>query len=166
MSDQTSLPGFAPPPDEEERRRHPLEHIFFALIPGPQIVGDALALRAGLMKSEQLHGTPRPGHLFHVTLCSLPAYGDSVAKDAYGKAALAAVAGLRHPQIQVTFDRTELFGGGAYVLTGHNPKVVSLIKTLGLLLRRIRISSRQMLAPHMTLLYAEGIPPRCSRCSR
>lgn len=157
MSEQTSLPGFASLADGEERRRNPSEHIFFALIPDPRTVKEALAIGDGLRKSQQLTGALRPEHLLHVTLRSLPGYGESSAKHDYVKAALAAVAGLRYPQTQIAFDRAAAYGGKAYVLTGDNESAVGLIKTLGILLRRAGISSEQH-TPHMTLLYAAGSP--------
>jgi 2'-5' RNA ligase len=111
-----------------------------------------LAIGEGLRKSLRLNETLRPGRLLDVTLCSLPAYRNSTAKDVYAKAAVAAVSGLRHPPTQLIFDRAERFGGGAYVLTGKNKNAIALAKTTGVLLRRAGISSRPH-APHMTLFY-------------
>jgi 2'-5' RNA ligase len=159
MTEQASLPGFDSPPDAEERRRNPPEHIFFALVPDLSTVEKALAIGAELQASQHTHGRLRPGHMLHATVCSLPAYEESAEKDAYAKAALVAVASLQHPEILVTFDCAKAFGGGAYVLTGHdNQKFVGLAKALSLLLRRSGISSRQEQAPHLTLLYDKGHP--------
>lgn len=159
MSEQASLPGFGSPSDSEDRRRNPSEHIFFALIPDSRAAREALVIGDALRKSQQLTEALRPEHLLHVTLRALTRYGESSTKDAYAKAALAAVASLQYPQTQVTFDRAAPYGGNAYVLTGDDHKVVDLAKTLGVLLHRAGIPSEQQ-TPHMTLLYAAGRPCR------
>ena len=154
-------PLFGVPPEECEDR-NPHEHIFFALIPDPPIVRQALSIGEDLNASQQLRERLRPGHLLHVTLCALPGYGNSDMKDAYAKAALATASSLQYPETSVFFDRATPFGAGAYVLTGENERVIGLGKSLGVLLRRAGIPSRQTHTPHMTLLYSERQLQACS----
>lgn len=158
MSVQASL--FAEPPDDEEPSSNPYEHIFFALTPDPRSAKGGLAIGDGLMKSQWLTGTLRPERLLHVTLRSLPGYGECDRKGAYARAALAAIAGLQYPQTQVVFDRAALFRNRAYVLTGDNDALADLVKTLGTLLHRAGIASEQH-TPHMTIAYTKGNPSPC-----
>lgn len=162
MSEQTSFPGFEPPSDNDGRRRNPREHIFYALVPDSPAAQETLAIGDWLKKSQQLTAPLQPAHMLHVTLRSLPGYQESDTKDAYAKAALAAIVGLRYPQLQVIFDRAAPYGGNAYVLTGDNEKVDDLGKTLGVLLRHAGIRSEQQ-TPHMTVLYADGTPCKLER---
>ena len=150
--DQSDLFGSdepAPQPAAEAGR----QSLFYALIPPPAVTEQVVALTAELRARHGLKGKPLlPQHL-HVTLVSAADLPDGMPPE-YIEAAQAAAASMRHPPLDVVFDRALSFPNGAFVLSGAGSAGVhSYARLLRESLKRFGLKPEPASAPHMTLLY-------------
>ncbi len=148
--DQTDLFGSDEPAPRADAGR---QSLFFALIPPPAVAGQVVALTQMLRERHGLKGRPLlPQHL-HVTLvCAADLAGGVPAE--YIQAAQAAAASMRHPPLDVMFDRALSFPGGAFVLSGDGSAAVhAYAKLLRETLKRFGLKPPAASTPHMTLLY-------------
>lgn len=164
MSQQASLPGFAP--------AVATDRLFLAIFPDSDTAGQLADLAARECARHDLRGKPLPGDRFHVTLFHL---GDWAGlRDDIVAAAMQAGARAKAAPFDVRFDRTGSFSGGReklpFVLKAQsagNAELRAFRTTLGGLLREAGVEhgTANSFEPHVTLAYdarmiaAEAVTP-------
>jgi RNA 2',3'-cyclic 3'-phosphodiesterase len=152
---QLTLPGF------ETSQLAPEHHLFFAVMPDPDIAARIVEM-AGRLRSD-LRVKARPLHVgrLHISLHHLGEF--AYAPDVVVAKACAAATSIDIAPFDVTFDRISSFNGGAgnrpLVLAGSAglDQLIAFQQRLGNALKGagLRVSGRRF-TPHLTLLYSEG----------